>query len=171
MKEVLHVGCSGNTLPPQMAHLKETRLDIDPQSNPDIVGDMADLPQGIGPYDAIFASHCLEHLPFNKIQPCLKGWLNVLKPGGVVILFLPDLEDLTPTDEVLYEAVCGPIKARDLFYGYSEFIEQHPYMQHLSGFTAATLRKHLEDAGFANVTVVREGGGCYNLSAVGVRPK
>jgi hypothetical protein len=152
-----------------MQHCRETRLDIDPRSAPDIVADMANLPGGIGPYDAVFASHCLEHLPFNKIQPCLKGWLNVLRPGGAVVLFLPDLEELSPTDDVLYTAPCGAmVKARDLFYGHSELIEENPYMQHLSGFTSATLRKQLEDAGFVSIQIDR--APVLNLFAVGIRP-
>ncbi len=169
---VLHVGCSSDYLPPNMAHCRETRLDIDPAGDPDIVADMTNLPSGIGPFDAVYGSHCLEHLPFHKIQSCLKGWLNVLKPGAVVILLLPDLEDLDPTDDVLYIASGGlPVKARDLFYGHSDLVADWPYMQHLSGFTSATLRKQLEDAGFVNVRVGRgKQEGCCNLFAVAARP-
>lgn len=152
-----------------MAHCRETRLDIDPRSGPDILADMSDLPSGIGPFDAVFASHCLEHLPFSKTQSCLKGWLNVLEPGGVAIIFVPDLEDLFPTDEILYTAPCGvEVKARDLFYGHSELIVENPYMQHLSGFTSATLRKQLEDAGFVDIKIDRTE--VKNIFAIGLRP-
>ncbi len=170
---ILHVGCSSEHLPAQMAHCHETTLDIDPKWNPDIVADMTDLPADLGPFDGVYGSHCLEHLPFHKIQPCLKGWLNVLKPRGVVMLLLPDLEGLEPTDDVLYIASGGlPVKARDLFYGHSELVKDHPYYQHLSGFTSATLRKQLEDAGFVGIQVGRgKEQGCSNLFAIGVRPE
>ena len=39
-------------------------------------------------YDYIFSSHCLEHLP-NWVD-ALDVWNDVLKPGGVVFLYLPD---------------------------------------------------------------------------------
>jgi SAM-dependent methyltransferase len=170
---VLHVGCACEPLPKQMAHCRETRLDLDPAWNPDILADMSELPAGIGPFDAVFSCHSLEHLPFHKIQPCLKGWLNVLRPGGVVFLIVPDLTGIEPTDDVLYIGANGmPVKAQDLFYGHSELIKDWPFMQHLSGFTDKTLRRQLEDAGFVDVQVTRDGHTeCSNLFAIGVRSK
>jgi SAM-dependent methyltransferase len=170
---VLHVGCYDDTMPREMSHCRETRLDIDPECNPDIVADMSDLPDGIGPFDCVYGSHCLEHLPFHKVQPCLKGWLKVLKPGGAVVQFVPDCEGVEPTDDVMYISRGGlAVKARDLFYGHSDLIEKWPHMQHLSGFTAATLKKQLEDAGFENVRVGRgQAEGCHNLFAAGTKPK
>jgi SAM-dependent methyltransferase len=169
---VLHVGCAQESLPSAMQHCLSTRLDIDPKWEPDIVGDMTALPDGIGPFDAVYGSHCLEHIPFHKVDACLKGWLKVLKPGAVLILLLPDLEGLEPTDQVMYKASGGlEVRARDLFYGHSTLIQEWPMMQHLSGFTSATLRKFLEEAGFINVKVGRgQEQGCHNLFAVAVRP-
>jgi SAM-dependent methyltransferase len=173
MLEILHVGSGDSTLPANFAQPhRETRLDVAAEWGPDIVADMADLPDGIGPFDAVYGSHCIEHLPFHKIQPCLKGWLNVLKPGGVVIQLCPDLEGVEPNDDVLYLAEYDlPVRGRDLFYGHSDLVAIWPAMQHLSGFTAATLRKQFETAGFIDVIVSRSGrDGCNNLLAIGVRP-
>lgn len=48
-------------------------------------GDALELPRG--PWDYIFASHCLEHLP-DPIA-ALEHWRSRLKPGGVLFLYLP----------------------------------------------------------------------------------
>ncbi len=32
--------------------------------------------------DEIYASHVLEHFPYNKTQEVLNDWVRVLKPGG-----------------------------------------------------------------------------------------
>ena len=173
MKEILHVGAGECALPANFAQpYHETRLDCAAEWKPDIVADMADLPAGIGPFDVVYGSHCIEHLPFHKIQPCLKGWLKVLKVGGVVIQLCPDLEGMVPDDEVLYISYSGlAVRGRDLFYGHSELVEKWPEMQHLSGFTAATLHKQLQDAGFTGVQVARSKiEGCQNLLAIGIKP-
>lgn len=150
-----------------MQHCQEVRLDIDPGSNPDIVGDMADLPDGIGPFDAVYSSHSLEHLPPYKVAPCLEGFKRVLKPGGAVIVFVPDLEGLMPTDDILYEVEGGPVRARDLFYGWGICLKERPYMAHQNGFIQATLRAALEAAGFAQVKATRLPD--WNLMGVGVK--
>lgn len=42
-------------------------------------------------YDFVFSSHCLEHL--SDPEEALKNWLRILKPGGHMIVNVPD-EDL-----------------------------------------------------------------------------
>lgn len=173
---VLHVGSGGHKLPEAMQHCKETTLDISPGAEPDILADMADLPPGIGPFDCVWSCHCLEHLPFHKHQECLRGWLNVLRPGGVVQIVVPDLEGLVLSDEVLYNGINSdnsllPVTAWDMVYGHRALTSLSPYMQHFSGFTAATLRAALEQAGFVGVRTARLGDDqCRNLWAIGLRP-
>jgi SAM-dependent methyltransferase len=171
-KLVLHVGAGPEErLPPDMQKAcDEIRLDIDPGCNPDIVADMADLPEGIGPYDAIYGSNCLEHLPFSKIQPCLKGWLRALKPGGCILVFVPDLEGVLPTKDKVYEAPCGPISGRDMIYGYGVAIEAgNEFMRHLSGFTQASLTEEIREAGFIHPTVAKIPASGNQLFGVGIR--
>lgn len=43
------------------------------------------LPEG--PFDFVFSSHCLEHLP--DPVAALEHWRDRLKPGGVLFLYLP----------------------------------------------------------------------------------
>ena len=57
------------------------------------VGDLMNLPYSSG-FDAVVASDVLEHvLDLNAV---LAELLRVLRPGGVLVLKIPDGEDLTP---------------------------------------------------------------------------
>ena len=174
---VLHVGAGSTTLPHWMRYGRETRLDINPAFGTDIVADMADIPEyvgtDVGPFDVVYAAHCLEHVAAHRTQACLEGWRRVLKPGGIVLIFVPDLGGLEPTDDVVYISDAGPITARDMFYGHKDAIAAGcVYMQHLTGFTQASLRKELEQAGFVDVTVHCTGHTVipYNLVATGRAP-
>ena len=151
---LLHVGCGGDSLPGWLGKYHETRLDIDASHNPDIVGDMRDLSQA-GKYDAIYCSHALEHLSPHEVIPTLTGFLAALNEGGGLILFVPDLEDVSATDDVLFDAPAGPICGLDLIYGYRKMLKDKPYMAHKTGFTKATLEAALTEAGFSKVTVTR----------------
>jgi hypothetical protein len=44
--------------------------------------------------DEIFASHVIEHLPYHRTPELLTKWLNMLKPGGKVIIETPDLLEM-----------------------------------------------------------------------------
>lgn len=52
---------------------------------------------GIGPNsaDAVFCSHVLEHLSLNDCRTALKKTYEILKPGGLFRLVVPDLEVLS----------------------------------------------------------------------------
>jgi len=163
---VLHLGCGGDHLPAWMSCEREVRLDIDPSCSPDIVGDMRDLGQ-IGPFDAIYSSHNLEHLYPHEVVPALEGFLRILAPGGYLLALVPDLEDVRATDEVLFVAPCGPITGLDLIYGHRAALPESLHMAHHCGFTRATLEAVLLNAGFARVNVTR--GECFNLIAAAVK--
>lgn len=44
--------------------------------------------------DLVYSSHFLEHIPYAKVIDFLNEILRILKPGGVVRLVLPDLENM-----------------------------------------------------------------------------
>lgn len=172
LKKVLHVGCGGSSLPFYLQHCQEVRLDIDPATQPDIVADMTHLPPELdGEFDAVFTCHSLEHLYPHDVDTCLRGFHRVLKPGGSVIVFVPDLEGLTPTDDVLYVSPSGPVTAFDLFYGYRPWIRDNPFMAHKCGFVQKTLTGALERAGFAKVEVKRLSSDLvpFNLFGFGIK--
>ena len=55
---------------------------------PDVVADATHLPFAPSTLDFIIASHVLEHLPFPL--DALRHWHDVLRPGGVLLLKIPD---------------------------------------------------------------------------------
>lgn len=154
MPSVLHVGCGHTPLPAWFAHFDEVRLDIDPSCNPDIVAGMTDMGQ-IGPFDALYCSNALEHLYPHEVPIALSEFRRVLKPGGAMVLFVPDLEGVSATDDVLYESPCGPITGLDMIYGKISYLQDAPYMAHHTGFVKETFARTLSAAGLSGVTVLQ----------------
>ncbi|MBV9859423.1 MAG: methyltransferase domain-containing protein, partial [Alphaproteobacteria bacterium] len=97
-KIVLNVGCG--YAPRQNLHetfrgaeWREIRFDIDPSVRPDIVGSMTDM-RAVEPdsVDAVWSSHTLEHLQRHEVPLALREFLRVLRPGGMLMVNLPDLQ-------------------------------------------------------------------------------
>ncbi len=153
-------------MPAWLDGAEEVRLDIDPDCTPHIVASMTQMGE-IGPYDAIYCSHALEHLYPHQVDQALGEFRRVLKPGGSAMIFVPDLEDVRPTEEVLYDSPSGPICGRDMYYGLARYVEASPHMAHHSGFVRETLKKTLRGAGFEVAEVRRLSG--YNLFALAVK--
>lgn len=163
-RRLLHAGCGKAPLPEWMGPLfDETRLDIDPAVEPDIVASLADMGD-IGPFDVCMTNHTLEHLYPHEVLPALREIRRVLKPGGGLILSVPDLEGVQPTDETVYDSPAGPVSGLDMIYGMARITEVSRYNAHHCGFVQATLAGVIEAAGFKNVTVDRVH---HNLVAVG----
>ena len=139
------------------------RLDIDPRTNPDIVGDMTALGD-VGPFDAVACNNALEHLYPHQVDKALREFYRVLKPGGHAIIQVPDLEGVQPTEDLIEEI---GMPGLHLYYGDPARLEDAPYMAHHCGFVQDTLRRVLEMAGF-RVMVKRLP--CHQLMGVGTKP-
>lgn len=163
---VLHPGCGEQPLPEWMEGTIETRLDIDKNCNPDIVASITDMGD-IGEFDHIYTSHTLEHLYQYDVQKALSEFKRVLKPGGDVIIFVPDVEGVECNNEVLYVSEAGSICGLDLYYGLTSYVQQSPYYAHHTAFMKKTLESQLVEAGFQKVTVKRMPD--HNLMAVGFK--
>jgi SAM-dependent methyltransferase len=145
---------------------KEIRLDIDPQSKPDVVASITDMKSEFSPqsFDAIWSSHTLEHLYAHEVSLALAEFKRVLKPDGFALITLPDLEAVATLvldhglDEVAYISPAGPITPLEVIFGHSASIMRGQfYMAHKTGFTSASLGRQLADTGFATVLVKSEG--------------
>lgn len=165
---LLHAGCGGTGLPPWFeGRYDEVRLDIDPEMKPDIVASLVDLGD-IGEYDVVYTSHCVEHLYPSDVRTALAEFYRVTKPGGFVMVIVPDLEGVQATEDVLYECQnIGPMTGLDLIYGCRFDAARSTYMAHHSGFVSSTLEAAMKAAGFETVTMKRLPQ--YNLMAVGQR--
>lgn len=167
MPTVLHAGCGRAPLPAEFADYDEVRLDIDPGVQPDIVAPLTDMGD-IGPFDAIYTSHCLEHLYPHDVGTALNEFRRVLKPGGKAFIIVPDLEGVVATEDPLYDCSAGPVCGLDLIYGMGRLIASNPYMAHRCGFVKQTLESVIDRAGFAHRKVLRDG--YFNIVAVAVAP-
>ena len=164
---ILHLGCGRETLPVFYAGYHEVRFDIDPAVEPDIVGDITDLSAiDSRSFDIVYSSHVLEHLYEYQVVPTLKEMRRVLVKGGYAMINVPNLDDVRPTDETVYQSPVGPITGLDMFYGHTGMVKDNPYMAHKTGFTSPKMAKALEDAGFA-VGVVKNIG-TKTLMGIGI---
>jgi SAM-dependent methyltransferase len=128
------------------------RLDINPACEPDIVADMAAMGD-IGEFDMVLSCHSLEHLYPHNVTRAVSEFWRVLKPDGHVVCLVPDLEDVRPTEAVVFVSQAGPITGLDIYYGHRASLEKEPHMAHHTGFTEATLRDAF--AGFREVVTKR----------------
>jgi SAM-dependent methyltransferase len=149
---VLHVGCGHQPLPAWLGGYDEIRLDIDPGCEPDIVASMTDLGD-IGPFDALYTSHCLEHLYPDEVPSALSEIRRVLKPGGCAVIIVPNLEGVMATDEPLYMCPIGPVSGLDLIYGGAGLVSGNRHMAHHCGFVRETLKAVIDAAGFSRSEV------------------
>lgn len=165
---VLHAGCGGNAFPALLSQdepIEETRLDIDESVNPDIVASL-DALGDIGPFEAVYCSHALEHLDCHAAQRALGEFHRVLEPGGLAIVLVPDLEGIKPTNEVVYSVNGQDITGLDMIYGHRDRTPGNPYMRHQCGFVAETLEDAMKAAGFAWVVVK---SAQWSLYAIGIK--
>ncbi len=180
VKTVLHVGCGAKNPAKlhkqfQSSDWQEIRLDINPDVEPDIVASMTDMHiVEDGKFDALWSSHNLEHLESTDVTIALREFARVLKPGGFVLITLPDLQRIAELvvqdklDDPAYVSPAGPIAPIDMIFGHRPSIARgNKFMAHRTGFTAKTLREAFEREGFERVKVQRKG---FDLWAVSYKP-
>ena len=136
---------------------KEVRIDIDPRAEPDLLGSFADMRAHVASqsFDAVWASHSLEHLYAHEVVGAFLEFRRILKPGGFALVTSPDLEAVAShlisrgLDHVAYLSPMGPITPHDMLFGHAASIERGMmHMAHHCGFTCATLGASLLEAGF-----------------------
>ena len=166
MKNLLHVGCGYNTKENTLKYYddewKETRVDINPDVNPDILGTMKDLSNvQNNSYDSVFSAHSIEHVYIHEVNTVLKAFYRVLKQNGFLVITCPDLKSISKLIvedkllEVAYESPAGSINPADMLWGHSNSIKDgNEFMAHKCGFTKKTLMAALTNAGFKSVAGV-----------------
>lgn len=179
-KTVLHVGCGPKKREKlhrqfQTAEWREVRLDIEPRVQPDIVASITDMrPVATNSMDAVWSSHNLEHLEAFQVPIALGEFLRVLKPGGMLLITLPDLQVMAKLvaedklEDPAYVSPAGPIAPIDTIFGHRASIAAGmPYMAHRTGFTLRTLTAALQRAGFTQINVQRTE---FDLWAAALKP-
>lgn len=126
-------------------------VNIDIQQNPkakrpiDLTADVRNVPLSDECADEVHAYHVIEHFHRWETDAVLAEWKRLLKPGGRLVLELPDLEKACrnllagDTDQMSYWGIYGDPSHRD------------PFMCHPWGFTPRTMRQLLEAGGFLDI--------------------
>jgi ubiquinone/menaquinone biosynthesis C-methylase UbiE len=164
MKRFLHVGCGAATkanitLGFNTDSWQEVRFDIDPACAPDIIGTIIDM-SGVADasVDAIYSSHCIEHIYPHEVPHAISEFARVLSEDGFVVLTCPDLQtvcEAVAQDKLLdtvYVSPAGPIAPIDILFGHRPSIAAGKHhMAHKSGFTLSVLAKAFSNGGFKSV--------------------
>lgn len=177
-KKLLNLG--GDRVPPTNLPpvFKPGEWDVLRQGNkvetqPHVLADLWHMPTvAQETMDAVYSSHNLEMLYVHQAQLALAEFFRVLKPGGFAIVSVSDVQAVAAyvaegrLEGKLYDSAMGPVSPIDLLYGFRKDIEEGKREGHKCGFSAVTLARSLQKAGFTSVTVRRE---WINLWAVGFK--
>lgn len=118
-------------------------VDINPEWNPDIVGDFLNLPVPDASIHEIYASHCFEHVQKTVAPLVLKEWRRVLVDGGKLWISVPDFDAMVN----LYKKVGMTTWVEHVLYG----DQSTPLDIHYRGFVFDTLAAELCNAGFSDL--------------------
>src|SRR5262249_32054506 len=105
----------------------------------------------------------------HEVPLALKEFHRVLKPGGLALVTMPDLQSVAALvandrlEDTAFMSPAGPITPLDMIYGHRSSIARgNVFMAHRTRFTARTLRQALANAGFVRIDLQCEG---FNLWA------
>lgn len=132
-----------------------TNCDLFPGKFVDEVFSLDEVPYANQSVDEIHSEHSLEHLPRLRAEKALKEWARVLKPGGKILLKVPDLEDCCR--KFVENPTLQERWYMHTIYGVQDFRNDAnaPFQDavnlgqiHYTGFTQSRLSRLLTEAGF-----------------------
>jgi predicted SAM-dependent methyltransferase len=143
----LNLGSSDRLLPGYV------NVDGLPERRPDVVCDVSRLTfAGDGEYDLLRASHILEHFAFEDVRNVLAEWHRVLKVGGYLVVCVPNQRALA------WFAILRPARYnldpetyRNGLISGIYALDLPPEYRHKMVFRYASLRRLLEECGFAKI--------------------
>jgi SAM-dependent methyltransferase len=165
-------------LPAYFDDWTQVRVDVDPSVEPDIIADLTDLSPIPGNHaDAVWASHCLEHLYEHQVITALREFRRVVREDGFVCVIVPDLQAVANyvaadrLNEPIYDSPAGPITPHDIFFGYGAAIASgRTSMAHRCGFTPGVLQSCFEQLRFGEVVLRRRDQALELVALARVQP-
>lgn len=114
--------------------------------------------------DLVYSQECLEHFPWGEYQDVLKEWVRLVKPGGRIVVEVPDFlaacKQVLATDTLEMDRAIQQI----IFGG-----QVNEYDFHFVGLTPRTLTDDLEQLGM-DVEKVERGWEVGYLRATARKP-
>lgn len=138
-KIYIHLGC-GDISSPEFIN-----VDIYPASHIHYACNVKDLSIFHDEYcNLVYASHVLEHVPYNDLRKVLWEWKRILKPGGILRLSVPDFDkiiDIYKSSSRNINSVLGPLLGG----------QETKYNFHHSIFNSKYLSDKLREVGFEKI--------------------
>lgn len=108
------------------------RLDV----LPTLLSDLRALPFRDNSFSTVYASHVLEHFCARETEGIVREWVRVLRPGGELQIFVPNLEWilLQVTNGICDEFVINALYGR----------QEYPSDVHRNAFTPTTMKALLQ---------------------------
>lgn len=131
----LHLGCGDRHFDGYL------NLDIRKTHATDMVCDIRSLPFSTGSFELIENYHVIEHLGRHDLEPALRSWHRVLKPGGRLIMECPDFD----------ADVKGYMGGDDTFLDHIFGLQRYASDFHYFGYNVRRLKTLLENCGFTSV--------------------
>jgi len=152
------------------------RVDLNEEANPDFRCDVRCLPtEWKEMFDEVKANHVLEHIRWEETDETLEEWIRILKPGGKLLLGLPDLK--SAAEKILRDdkndRSMGPLLL-GCIYGdqQSKFFNAHQDIGvHLTGFTPKDIAYRLDKLGMKDIVVSSYGKGMMGVEAHKPKPE
>jgi predicted SAM-dependent methyltransferase len=104
--------------------------------------------------DEILSVHVIEHFPRNLVEPILKEWLRILKPGGFVATEWPDMlkacKEIVNNPDIIYSSDRRELKRTMLVFFFDDSRYDDYTMMHKWGYSEESLGKLFISNGFSS---------------------
>ena len=151
--KLLNLGC-GNNFHPKWTNIDFTATGTDVIAHNLLQG----VPCDNESFDVIYHSHVLEHFPKNKAQNFINECFRVLKPGGLIRIAVPDLEQIAKLYlEKLDKAANGDTSAIDDY----DWMMLELFDQTVRNQSGGDMQKYLGSDKLKNMEFIRNRIGIY----------
>lgn len=153
-----NIGCGRDKIP---GYIGIDKFDKTADIHEDIFE--VDLPENCA--DEILASHLIEHIPHHRGPELIKKWYNTLKPGGRLIMELPDIEGLckafvesTSDEEKYWLTVCIYGVATGEEVPSEEVMKNGTQFPHRWGYYPKIMSDLLSEIGYKDIQILPQQG-------------
>lgn len=139
----LYVGCGDKRYPGY------TGVDAVKRAGADIIAPADAIPLKDNSVDEVLAVHLVEHVHFWEAPKLFAEWFRLLRPGGLVVVELPDLIKCCHN---IINKIDGKFPGSLGLMGlYGDWRLKDPWMCHKAAYTFESLKPVVAEAGFVEI--------------------